>query len=122
MFVIFDNQELRREKYGSAFLELSYCKLEKNVSIKRKLKTKNLPNWQNDSLYIYIDDLDEFYREYHKVFDISEDDLYGVKYFSTENTDAIILRLNTEKPTEYEVVVKWLDFARKNNGFYILGI
>lgn len=122
MFMTFDNQESRREKYGSAFLELSYCKLEKNASVKKKLKIQNLPHWQNDSLYVFVDDLEKFYNEYLKVFNLAENDIYGIKYFSAEDANKIILLLNKEKPTEYEICVKWLNFAINNNGFYILGI
>lgn len=118
----FDNQETRRKEYGSAFLELSYCKLDNKVSTKKKLKIKNLPNWQNDSLYVYVDDLESFYSTYNKVFGIIFDDLFCVKYYSTKEVSKIIERLNSEKPTEFQILVNWLDFAMNNNGFYILGI
>ncbi|MCM1042834.1 MAG: hypothetical protein NC350_01325 [Corallococcus sp.] len=118
----FDNQEIRREKYGSAFLELAYCKIDNKVSVKKILKLKNLPRWQNDSLYVYVDDLDDFYNEYHKAFDIISDDLFGVKYFSTDDIGKIIEILNTEKPTEFQDLVSWLNLAINYNGFYILGI
>lgn len=122
MFMKFDNQETRRKEYGSAFLELSYCKLDNKVSTKKKLKIKNLPNWQNDSLYVYVDDLESFYSTYNKVFGIIFDDLFCVKYYSTKEVSKIIERLNSEKPTEFQILVNWLDFAMNNNGFYILGI
>lgn len=122
MFMRFEEQEIRRKRYGSAFLELAYCKLENNVSDKKKLKLKNLPFWQNDSLYVYVDDLHDFCNEYRKAFDLNGDDIYGIKYFSVENTEKIIEILNSEKPIEYQILVSWLDSAKRNNGFYLLGI
>lgn len=122
MFLQFENQETRRENYGSAFLELAYCKLDTKASIKKKLKINNLPNWQNDSLYVYVDNLDDFYNEYKKALDISGDELFAVKYFSAEETNKLIEILKSEKPTEFQVFVNWLNYAMNNNGFYILGI
>lgn len=122
MFMKFENQETRREKYGSAFLELAYCKLDNKATIKNKLKIKNLPYWQNDSLYVYVDDLDEFYKEYQKAFDLIGGDMFGAKYYSTEEVSKIIERLNSEEPTEFQILVNWLSFAMTYNGFYILGI
>ena len=75
MFLQFTNQEERKEKYGSCFLELSYCKLKRNTSLRKILKIKNLPNWQNDSLYVFVDDLYEFFKEYNEIFDIEESSL-----------------------------------------------
>lgn len=122
MFMKFENQETRKEKYGSAFLELAYCKLDNKTTIKKKLNIKNLPNWQNDSLYVYVDDLDSFYSDYNKVFGINYDELFSIKYYSTDEVGKIIERLNSEKPTEFQILVSWLNFAMTYNGFYILGI
>ena len=122
MFMKFENQEIRREKFGSAFLELAYCKLDNKATIKKKLKTKNLPNWQNDSLYVYVNDLDGFYSDYNKFFGINYDELFCVKYYSIEEVSKIIERLNSEKPTEFQILVNWLNSAMTYNGFYILGI
>ena len=118
----FENQETRREKYGTAFLELSYCKLDNKATLKKKLKSKNLPNWQNDSLYVYVDDLDSFYSEYNKVFGISYDELFWTRYYSTEEVSKVIERVNIEKPSEFQILVNWLNLAMTYNGFYILGI
>lgn len=122
MFMTIENQETRRKKYGSAFLELAYCKLDNKATVNKKLKIKNLPNWQNDSLYVYVDDLDSFYSNYNKVFGLNYEELFGVTYYSKEKVIKIIERLNSEKQTEFQILVNWLNFAMSYNGFYILGI
>lgn len=122
MFLQFTNQEERKEKYGSCFLELSYCKLKRNTSLRKILKIKNLPNWQNDSLYVFVDDLYEFFKEYNEIFDIEESSLYSVKYFSFDKAKEIIDIIKNKKPKDYEIILKWLEYAIENNGFYILGI
>lgn len=121
MFKMFENQESRR-KYGSAFVELAFCKLDNKATIKKKLQIKKLPNWQNDSLYVHVDDLDVFYGAYNKVFGINYEQLFDVTYFPKENIGEIIERLNSEKQKEYQILVDWLNSARIYNGFYILGI
>ncbi len=122
MFLQFTNQEERKEKYGSCFLELSYCKLKRNTSLRKILKIKNLPNWQNDSLYVFVDDLYEFFKEYNEIFDIEESSLYSDKYFSFDKAKEIIGIIKNKKPKDYEIILKWLEYAIENNGFYILGI
>lgn len=86
--------------------------------------------WQNDSLYIYIDDDNAFYQEYSRIFDCGTYnnlktgtvDLCGINYYAPSLTDSIIDRLFKEKPADYEVLMEWLIKSKMYNGFYILGI
>lgn len=130
LFHIFDSQEKRRECGGSAFMEMQFCKLPVGTKLKRIVAANKIPNRQLDSLYIYPDDIDTFYREYSRIFTCGaynnlkngEVDIFGVNYYAPEYIDAIIEKINKEKPMDYETLTSWLDNAKEYNGFYILGI
>lgn len=126
LFHIFSNQEERRNYGGSAFIEMQFCKLP--VKTKRKDLVKRIDFWKNDSLY--IDDEEAFFHEYSNIFNCGMYsnlksggvDLYGVNYYAPNFIEPIIRRLKEEKTAEYEIVIEWLDKAKRYNGFYILGI
>lgn len=125
----FEDQEIRRQKYGSAFLEISYRKSRKGLFAKNPFAISSLPNWQNDSLYVFIDDIDEFCLLYKDLFGegyyqngkTGKFDNFGVTYYTADTVDEIIKRILAQKPVEHEIITEWLSGAR-NNGFYILGI
>ena len=128
LFYIFRNQTESREFGGSAFIEIQYCKLADKTSTKAIMDVRNIRHWQDDSLYI----LDEtcFYQEYGHIFDCvtyhnlktGPVDLYGINYYPASLLDAIIERIRDAKPTDYAVLIDWLERAKTYNGFYILGI
>lgn len=126
LFHTFSNQEERGNYGGSAFIEIQFCKLP--AKTKRKDLAKKINFWQNDSLY--IDDVETFFHEYSHIFNCGMYsnlesgvvDLYGVNYYAPNFIDPIIQRLKEEKTAEYEIVIEWLDKAKRYNGFYILGI
>ena len=129
-FYAFNSQTERRESGGSAFVEIQFCKLPSNSNIKTIVSESKINNWQDDSLYIYIDDMEEFYEEYADIFfggthqnlQTGAVDLYGINYYPPILLDRICECICTEKLTDYEVLLKWLDSAKEYNGFYILGI
>lgn len=64
-FHMFDSHEERRKHGGSAFIEMQFCRLPKGTSIEKLVNSD--VHRQNDSLY--IDDENEFYRAYSRIFD-----------------------------------------------------
>lgn len=128
LFLTFHSQEERREYGGSAFIEMQFCKLPVETGIKDIVAVRNINNWQNDSLYIYDDNV--FYKEYSPIFNggIYNNlksgivDVYGINYYAPVLIDSIFEKLHRKKPVDYEVVSDWIEKAQKYNGFYILGL
>lgn len=130
MFCIFKNQDERRKFGSTAFMELQYCKLKRGTKIKKIVSINKIKNWQDDSLYIYMDDMDRFYFNYEKCFDYGTYnnlksgffDEFGITYYSLEQTEQIIKTIEKEKPEDYQTLLSWLDKVKDYNGFYVLGI
>ena len=130
LFHIFDSQAKRREYGGSAFIEMQFCKLPVGTERKRIVATNRIQNWQLDSLYIEVDDVDTFYQEYSRIFTCGTYqnlkngvvDIFGVNYYAPESIDPMIEKIHKEKPMDYEPLTDWLNHAKEYNGFYILGI
>ena len=128
LFHTFLSQSERRDFGGSAFIEIQFCKLPVRSSITSIVDVSSIKNWQNDSLY--VSDENAFYQEYGHIFDCGTYndletgpvDLYGINYYPASLTDTIIERIRDAKPTEYAVLIDWLERAKTYNGFYILGI
>lgn len=64
LFHIFNSQEERKKYGGSDFIELQYCGLEKGTAIEDIVSADKIKHWQNDSLYIFGDDINLFYKHY----------------------------------------------------------
>lgn len=128
LFLIFNSQEERREYGGSAFIEMQFCKLPPKTKTKNIVASRNINNWQNDSLY--INDEDVFYQEYSQFFNCGiysnlktgTVDIFGINYYAPSFIDSIIEKLHEKKPVDYESLVEWLNKAKQYNGFYILGL
>ncbi|MEG0913979.1 MAG: hypothetical protein RSG53_10290 [Oscillospiraceae bacterium] len=128
MLHIFHTEEERRSCGGSAFMEIQFCKLPAETKIKDLVAVDSIKNWQSDSLY--INEENAFYYGYSDILNCGiynnlksgVVDIYGINYYAPTFTDSIIKRLNEEKPVEYEILVEWLNKAKRYNGFYILGI
>ena len=128
LFHTFSFQQNRRDFGGSAFMELQFCKLPYESKIKKIVS--NIMNWQNDSLYVHIDDVEIFDQEYGRIFNdgiynnlkSGTVDIYGINYYKPSLTDAIIEEIKKEKPSDYETLISWLITSKSYNGFYILGI
>lgn len=127
MFKHFNNQEERRAYGGSAFFELQYCKMEPDTSAKEIVDASY---WQDDSLYVYMDDMDCFYSQYSDIFvdglyynmNRGRIDVHGINYYSPAQISEIIHAIDVKKPKEYALLLEWLKNASQYNGFYILGI
>ena len=130
IFHSFFSQEERISFGGSGFIEIQFCKLPQSTSLRNILSDDSVKNWQNDSLYIYIDDENIFYKEYSHIFNCciynnlkkGTVDLCGINYYEPLLIDSLIQRLYNDKPKEYETVIEWLIKAKDYNGFYILGV
>lgn len=126
LFYRFQSQEDRRAFGGSAFIELQFCKLPENTPIKKIVDT--VKHWENDSLYIENDNF--FYTEYSRFFDCGTYqnlergtmDLYGINYYTPQQVHEIRQRIDSEKPTEYYILLKWMQKSETYNGMYILGL
>lgn len=130
MFHSFKNKDERRQFGGSAFIEIQYCKLKSKTRIKKIVSIRSVDNWQDDSLYIHVADIEDFYSNYKDIFidgtynnlKKGEIDLYGINYYSPQQLIEIIDRIEKLKPQDYKIILKWLKQGFNYNGFYILGI
>ena len=130
LFKIFNSQEERKKYGGSAFIEIQFCRLPMETNIKDIVAVDRICHWQNDSLYVYIDNINVFYKEYSRIFNCGiynnlkkgGIDIYGINYYDLPHIDSMIETLFMEKPVDYETLAEWLNRARAYNGFYILGI
>lgn len=130
MDYMFINNDKRINIGGSAFIEFQYCKLNFYPNMDNILNEDSIGFWKDDSLYITIDDIDEFISNYGSVFnwgiynDLKSgiDDIYGINYYSLEKVRKTIEIIKKKKPLNYLVLSKWLNDAFSYNGFYIIGI
>lgn len=130
MFHSFENSAARRAFGGSAFIEIQYCRLKPATKIKKIVSLSAIKHWKDDSLYVYADDIDEFYSNYRDIFcggtynneESGDIDLYGINYYSPKQLTEIIDKIKKQKPLDYEILLEWLERATDYNGIYILGI
>ena len=124
----FLSSDERKTVGGSNYIELQYCCLPAGTAKKRIVSPDAIRHWQDDSLYVR--DESGFWAKYHAVF---ADGLYanlrsgpmdicGINYYAPERLGPILERLYAAKPAGYEPLAEWLEKAKANNGFYILGI
>jgi hypothetical protein len=130
MFHSFENQAERRAYGGSAFIEFQYCKVKNGTPEKKIVSVNSVRHWQDDSLYVYIDDIENFLHYYGPFFinglynnmQHGEIDMYGINYYTPSQVIESIYAIESIKPPEYSMVLNWLKNASKYNGIYILGI
>ena len=130
MFQVFQNQNDRRNFGGSAFLEFQYCKMKFVSKIEDLVSVDNVEFWKDNSLYVYIDDIELFLEQYAKFFDggtynnleTGMVDMYGINYYFPNQVEEIIRGIEMKKPKEYGVILEWLNRAKDYDGIYILGI
>lgn len=130
LFREFASQDERRNLGGSAFIELQYCKLKRGAKRKKIVSANSIEHWKSDSLYIYRDDMKEFYTLYSEIFGngfynngkCGTVDLLGINYYTLEQAQFIAERIKSEGPKDCQVLLKWLANVKEYNGFYILGI
>lgn len=74
--------------------------------------------------------MDLFYRSYGDIItggvynngDRGPMDLFGINFYSREQTNEIIERLAEEKPPGYQILCRWLQADEQSLGFYVLGV
>lgn len=128
--LLFVNHEKRKESGSTAFIEFQFCKLKENTRIKKITSVRSINNWDVDSLYLYIDNFDNFFNEYDNLFEkITSNnleperiDMFGINYFPKESILEIIKKIEQAAPKDYNILLEWLNHALDYNGFYILGI
>ena len=128
LFHVFSSQEERRNFGGSAFIEIQFCKMPYGTESKKLVAVNSINHWQNDSLY--IDDENTFYQEYSNIFNCGiysnlksgTVDIFGINYYAPSLVDSIIVKLQKDKPSDYQRLIEWLNKAKEYNGFYVLGI
>ena len=129
LFHTFDTQEERENYGGSAFIEIQFCTMPTQATAKELVAVGNIQDWKKDSLYVYIDDSNTFYREYSHIFDCGTYnnlktgpvDIHGINYYAPSLIESMIERLDKERPVDYEVLIEWLIKSKSYHGFYILG-
>ncbi|MBR2908864.1 MAG: hypothetical protein IKC11_00740 [Clostridia bacterium] len=110
-------------------IEIQYCKLPTNTSIKKKVSVSKIKSQLEDSLYVIWENASSFLDIYSDIFtngiynnlSTGNIDPFGINYYSNEEVKNIIKRLNELKPKCYLVLLKWLE-SNTFNGIYILGI
>ena len=116
LFHSFRSQAERRAFGGSDFIEIQYCRLPEGTSLREIVSIDAIKHWKDDSLYISGDDMDLFYQSYGDIItggvynngDRGPMDLFGINFYSREQTNEIIERLAEEKPPGYQILCRWL--------------
>lgn len=130
LFHTFVSQNERRKFGGSDFMELQLCKLNRGTEFGKIVSNEAIKHWKNDSLYIYGDNMEEFYAVYGEIFrdgyygngERGMVDCCGINYYTWEQTIAITEKLKKEKPKDFQVLLDWLADAEAYNGMYLLGV
>lgn len=129
LFHTFSTQEERRHFGGSDFVELQYCRLERGTSL-RKLTSAFRTHWEDDSLYVPGQCMDEFLAAYSDVLgeavysNKKSGPVYpfGPNYYPPERVTAMLDRLRERNSEDDRTLAKWLQKATECNGFYVLGL
>ena len=130
LFHSFHSQAERRKFGSSDFVEIQYCRFPKGTSLREVVSIDAIKHWKDDSLYIFGDDLDLFYQNYGDIItggvynngERGPMDLYGINFYSREQTNEIMERLAEEKPPEHQILCRWLQAGEQHLGFYLLGV
>lgn len=120
MFHSFKSKNERRNYGGSAFIELQYCKLKTETNLNKILAINSINDWQDDSLYVFFDDIDNFISNYNDLF--QDINCYVINYYSPNRLQEILTKIENEKPSDYAVLLEWLKQGLHYKGIYILGI
>ena len=127
---MFRSQSERRNSGGSDFIEIQYCKLPQGASIHEIVSVDSIRHWQEDSLYVFGDDMDVFYQNYGGIitggFYNSETsgpmDLFGINFYWREQAACIQEQIKIKTPLDYQVLLTWLQKGEGCIGFYVLGL
>lgn len=112
------------------YIEIQICMADVNTSPYELVNIKNIHFGLSSSIYIDFKNYEQFFQKYniyfnnalHANLEENELDPYGINYFSVDKTIHIIDKIKNDKPLEYDKIINFLNKAKDNNGFYILGI
>ena len=118
-----------KDKKGGCYFEFQFCKIDNPVK-DNKVISDVVEHWKDDSLLIYDENFDIFYKKYGYIFECAlfpngEKGFFycGINYYDINTTKEIIKKLGKNIEKEYEILIEWLRIAvEKYNGFYILGL
>lgn len=119
------------KRNSSEYYEFQYCK-NKDVN-KKSLPSKlfgwlsvdDVDFWKSDSLFLYMEVFEKFYRKYPYFKETYNGDFcyWTSNYYTKEMTIEIIKKLKEECYDKNNQLIRWLEKAvNEYNGFYILGI
>ena len=114
------------DRSGYFYYEIQYCK---SANYKKKLE-RGLHFWKKESIYVDMDNEQEFFENYYKYLRISDYvqnggsyDKNGVNYYSAQRAAKILDDITVDKPRDYDVFAAWLEKAAyEYEGFFILGL
>ena len=118
-----------KDRKGGCYFEFQFCKINKPIE-NNKVVCDEVEHWKDDSLLLYDEDFDVFYKKYGCIFDCAlfpngEKGFFycGINYYDINTTKEIIKEFGKNIEKEYEPLIEWLRIAvEKYNGFYILGL
>lgn len=114
------------QKKGSGYIEFQLIESNKPNFNKIEFSKKS-------SLFVDVisdEAMDEFLDNYGEIFgnglhpnSTKSLDLFGINYYSSDELETIIKKIESKKPKDYETILVWLHMVQKNyKGFYILGV
>jgi hypothetical protein len=112
----------------SDYLEFQICEMDMDTDINEIISAKNITHWKESSLYVSVNDWDNFINKYGEYFygaiqgngAQGEIDVYGVNYFTLDRTIKILNDISSNQPKDF--LIEFLKKAKLKNGFYVLGI
>ena len=117
----------QKRKGTSAYYEFQFCK---KALPSKKLMEEDALHFREDSLLVYMDDDARLFKHYTRYLshphspDGSGRFYYaGINYYTKEETETILKKIEKERPPYAEPLIEWLrEAAEKYNGFFFLGI
>ena len=99
---------------GTGYIELQYDKSGKKS---KRIEKSEPKNFEDDSLFIGIENLSLFESEYMPIFRKVKDkyfEIFSSFNFPLDSVRIIRSLIKEKKPTDYEVILKWLDTCIEN--------
>ncbi len=118
---------------------LFYYQKKSRGYIEFQLIESNKPNFnkiefsKKSSLFVDVvndEAMDEFLDNYGEIFGnglhpngTKSLDLFSINYYSLNELETIVKKINDNRPKDYETILEWLQMVQRNyKGFYILGV
>lgn len=122
--------ENTERKKGTEYLEFQICRKNIDTNIDDLIDTKKISFWEESSLHVNLEQVEEFINVYGCYFDNGihadktkgELDIFGINYYPVDKAKNIIKAISKDRPKNLEKLLTFLKKAENENGFYILGI